>query len=179
MELTKRSVGLYGDFKLRVFDHSEKEPRLVFRWAKKNQITNEGRVALLTLMCPFGIPDGQSINRIWSFAVGTNAVPPTVDNTVSTMTSVFTSVLAFGGGECTIVAVPPNSYYLAISKTLTSADANGSTLVEAGIFTRGDNDVPASAAGRKLYARQVHTPIEKVASMTVQYDWQLGITIQS
>ena len=172
-------MSLFGEFLMRVYDHSGGTKRLVRRWWRKNQITNEGRVALLTLMCPYGVPSGQEINQIWSFAVGTNNTPPTVDDTVATMTAVWTSQLDFSGGECTVVATPPNSYYLAISKILGGPDANGSTLTEAGIFTRGDADDPLVAVGRKLYARQVHSPIIKVASMTVQYDWQLGITIQS
>lgn len=179
MDLGKQSVALFGNFLMQVFDHSSGKPKRILRWHRKNQITNEGRVALLTLMCPYGVADGQLINSIWSFVVGTNATPPTIDDTLATMTPVWTSALSFIGGECTVVTTPPNSYYLAISKTLGSEDANDSTITEAGIFTRGDDPDPLVAVGRKLYARQTHTGLEKTAAMTVQYDWQLGLTIQS
>ena len=177
--LCGQKIALFGSFKIQVYDHLSGHPRRILCWSKKNQITNEGRTALLTLMCPFGVVDGQLVNSIWSFAVGTNTTPPSIDDTAATVTAVWTSALSFAGGECTVVAVPPNSYHLTISKTLGSGDANGSTLTEAGIFTRGDNVDPLLAAGRKLYARQVHSPVDKVASMTITYLWELGITIQS
>lgn len=179
MKLGKESVALFGDFRMTVIDHSSGKPRVKLRWRKRNQITNEGRTALLVLMCPFGVTDGQEINKIWSLSVGTNTAPPAIDDTVATMTPVWTDALNFGAGECTAIATLPNSFYLDISKTLPSTAANGNTLAEAGIFTRGDDDDPLLALGRKLYARQVHSPIIKVSSMTIQYDWQLGITIQS
>jgi hypothetical protein len=179
MQLGQAAAALYGNFQMRVYDHVGGVPHLRYRWRKLNQITNQGRTALLTLMCPFNVPDGQSINRIWSFEAGTNATPPSIDDDETTMTTVWTSALNFGSGECVVVTSPPNEYYLAISKTLGLGDANGSTLREAGIYTRGDNDDPLVAVGRKLYSRQVHSAIEKVGTMTVQYDWQLGITIQS
>ena len=179
MQLARNNVALYGDFEMRVFDHSSGSPRQVRRWRKRNQITNQGRTALLVLMCPFGVTDGQLINSIWSFEAGTNATPPTIDDDETTMTSVWTSNLNFGVGECSVVTAPPNDFYLAISKTLGLGDGNGSTLQEAGIYTRGDDDDPLISVGRKLYSRQVHSPIIKVGTMTVQYDWKLGITIQS
>lgn len=179
MQLVKNSLALYGNFQMQVFDHSSGSPRRIFRWQKRNQITNQGRTALLVLMCPDGVPDGQLINSIWSFEAGTNATPPTVDDDETTMTSVWTSNLNFSSGECTVVTTPPDDFHLAISKTLGLSEGNGSTLQEAGIYTRGDNLDPLISVGRKLYARQVHSPIPKVATMTVQYDWQLGLTIQS
>jgi hypothetical protein len=172
-------LALYGDFGMRVFDHRSGFPVQVLHWRKRNQITNQGRLAQLTLMCPAADLVGQTLNRIWSLSVGTNAIPPSIDDDDTTMTIAWTSALDYGAGECTIVATPPNSYYLAISKTLGLGDANGSTLSEAGIFTRGNNNDPAVAVGRKLYARQVHSPVLKTLTMTVLYEWQLGVTIQS
>ena len=179
MQLRKNNTVLYGDFEMRVFDHSGGSPKLLRRWRKRNQITNQGRTSILELQCPFGITDGQLINSIWSFEVGTNATSPTIDDDETTMTSVWVSQLNFSAGECAIVTTLPNDFHLAISKTLGLGDGNGSTLQEAGIYTRGDAVDPLVAVGRKLYSRQVYSPIIKAATMTVQYDWQLGVTIQS
>jgi len=182
-------AGLWGDFGVQVFDVSSGTPRRILNIRKKNQITNDGRAALLALMGTGepGTPpisggtlstadETRRANQIWSIAVGTNPTTPTVTDTLTTMTPVWNQPFTFAS-ECVIVATPPNSYYLNISKTLGTTDANGSTLVEAGILTRGDDDTPASSTTKALYARQVHSPIVKTSTMTIQYDWQLGITI--
>ncbi len=189
--LGAENAALWGDFGLQVFDHSTGVPQRKLRIRKKNQITNQGRIALLNLMRPgpyatAADPTDAAVqleNRVWSLAVGTNNTPPTINDDDTTMSQAWISSFFFpvpsGGSECTIVATPPNSYYLSVSKTLATGDANGYTLTEAGIFTRGDNDNPSSAVGQSLYARQIHSPIIKTSSMSIQYDWQLGITIQS
>ena len=168
----KSDVGLRGDFGMQVFDVSSGTPRRILRIRKKNQITNDGRTALLNLM---GIGDSaaplwtevQRDKRIWSLSVGTNPTPPAITDTLAVMSAVWNSSFTFPA-ECQIVATPPNTYYLAISKTLPAvSSADGSTLAEAGILTY-DNS---------LYARQIHSPILKTSTMTIQYDWQLGITI--
>ena len=173
------NIGLWGDFGIQVFDVSSGTPRSILRIKKKNQITNDGRAALLALMGSGGDASGDTArqeNQIWSLAVGTNATTPTVTDNFTTMTSVWNEAFTFPA-ECAIVATPPNSYYLNISKTLGTTDAVGSTLAEAGILTRGDDDTPSSSTTKALYARQVHSPILKTSTMTIQYDWQLGITI--
>lgn len=170
--LGRNNVGLWGDFGMQVFDVSGETPRRMLRIRKKNQITNDGRTALLNLM---GIGDSaaplwtdvQRDNRIWSLSVGTNPTPPVVVDTLSVMSVVWNDSFTFPA-ECQIVATPPNTYYLAISKTLPAVSAaDGNTLSEAGILTY-DNS---------LYARQIHSPILKTSTMTIQYDWQIGITI--
>lgn len=180
MSVQKKQSGikLFGNFRMRVYDRSKK----ILDWKKRNQITNQGRETILILLCPFGVsgtPDAQTEHRIWSLAAGTNGTPTAISDDDGTMIAVWTSALNFVGAECVVSATPPNSFYLQISKILPLAEAVGSELKEAGIFTRGDDIDPAIAVGRKLYARQVHTPIIKTATMSIQYDWQLGVSVSS
>jgi hypothetical protein len=175
-------IALWGNFGLQVFDHSSGTPRRILRVRKKNQITNEGRIALLNLLGAgdqTGWEDTLLENRVWSLGAGTNGTPPTIDDDRDTMSLVWISKFAFNSGECQVVASPPNSYYLSISKILPQGDAIGDVLQEAGVFTRGLNDDPSVVAAQSLYARQQHSPVTKTGNMTIQYDWQLGITIQS
>lgn len=62
----------------------------------------------------------------------------------------------------------PGDGALTLTYFLGSTAANGSTLQEAGLFT-------AATAGT-LFARAVHEPIAKSASITVTYTWQVTIT---
>lgn len=181
----KDGAGLFGIFDMSVYDIRNGKRQRIRHVHKRNQITNQGREALLDLMRPetntplLGNPDDlQRESKIWSLSVGTYATPPTINDTDATMTQVWRSQFALA--ECQVVVIAPNQYYLQIGKVLpsTPCSANGYTLTEAGVFTRGDSDDPVTSLGRKLYARQVHPPIIKTATMTIEYDWKLGITIQ-
>lgn len=54
---------------------------------------------------------------------------------------------------------------------LTSTQANGSTLVEAGLFN-GDGLTTANAG---MFARVTHPPITKTSSVTVTYRWTITL----
>jgi hypothetical protein len=67
--------------------------------------------------------------------------------------------------------------------SLDANEANGSTLREAGLFTRGSatnptpSDPPGTAPGQvRLFARQIHPDVPKTAAITVLYDWRIGFT---
>jgi hypothetical protein len=62
--------------------------------------------------------------------------------------------------------------------TFSTSEANDpSALQEVGIFTRGDNDNPYAASDRLMYARQTFSPFVKTATMTVVFNWILGMTV--
>ena len=72
---------------------------------------------------------------------------------------------------------------LQFSATLEAEDANGSTLQEAGLFTKGDagsptpSDTPGTAPGDpRMFARQIHPAIIKSAAITVEYSWRIAFT---
>lgn len=173
----KSGCQLWGIFGMKVYvTQKDGQRKCIRRIVKNNQITNQGRTALLELMRPVTYGVLQDERQIWSLSSGTNSTPPQIIDDETTMTEVWQS--AFLAPECQVVAVPPVTYYLQVSKIMPTTAAVGSTLVEAGIFTRGDNDDPALAVGRMLYARQIHAPVIKTNVMTIEYNWKLGITIQ-
>ncbi len=179
----KDSLGLFGIFGMRVFDIVDGEKKCIRRICKKNQIVNEGRQNLLELMAPplLGAPPPpytsyQYERQLWSLSVGTNPTPPIITNDATSMTEVLQHV--FTEPECAVVSVVPNDFYVHVNVSVLEAEAVGQDLVEAGIFTRGDNDTPGLAAGRRLYARQTHPLIAKTATMVIEYDWRLGVSIQ-
>lgn len=58
---------------------------------------------------------------------------------------------------------------------LGKAEANGSTLRAVGLYTRGDNDVPASSTSARLVARQLISPMEKSNAYKITVAWRLQI----
>jgi len=183
MKMREMSVGLHGIFGMRVYDIRKGKRTCVRRITKNNQITNQGREALLGLMYPDFLDSVnpeiiQEERKIWAISAGTNNTPPTILDDETTMTEVWKHKFSTISAECTIVAIAPNNYHLQISVIMLEGDAVGDTLTEAGIFTRGDDDDPLLTAGRRLYARQTHPAILKSNVMTIEYDWKLGITIR-
>jgi len=178
----KDSLELFGIFDMKVYDIRDGKRKRIRHIHKRNQITNQGREVLLDLMRPEtnnpGDPGSlQEQSKIWSLSVGTNDTPPTINDDDTTMVQVWKSAFV-PFSECQVIATPPNLFLLQIGKTLPQTSAVGSTLTEAGVFTRGDDDDPDVASGRRLYARQIYPPIIKTVTMTIEYDWKLGITIQ-
>ena len=70
---------------------------------------------------------------------------------------------------------------LQFSATLEAADANGSTLQEAGLFTAGGtpstSDAPLTPPGStRMFARQIHPSFPKTIAITVEYQWRIAFT---
>lgn len=65
---------------------------------------------------------------------------------------------------------------LSLLATLGTADANGSILSEAGLFTRGTAWDAAVAGTLLLFARQIHAAIVKTSSISLDYTWTLQFT---
>ena len=68
--------------------------------------------------------------------------------------------------------------------TLDSGDANGTTLREAGLFTRGDAAIPTpsdpvvvgDSTKPRMFARQVYPDVPKTGAIVVDYTWTIAFT---
>lgn len=70
---------------------------------------------------------------------------------------------------------------LTFTASLSTSDANGTTLREAGLFTAGaapsTSDVPGTAPGvTRMIARQVHPDVPKTVAIAVDYSWTIAFT---
>lgn len=70
---------------------------------------------------------------------------------------------------------------ITFTATLSSGDANGSTLREAGLFTAGPapstSDAPGTSPGdTRMIARQVYPDIPKTNAIVVDYTWTIAFT---
>jgi hypothetical protein len=70
---------------------------------------------------------------------------------------------------------------LEFTATLESGDANGVTLQEAGLFTRGSaastDDAPGTGTGEtRMFSRQIHPAIPKTSALVLEYSWRIAFT---
>lgn len=166
---------LYGRFGMTIYNVKDGQARVVRRIQKKNQVVNDAREVMLQLLAQDATAIPAVQNKIWSLSVGVVGTPPQITDT-GLLGEVWASAFAFPA-ECAITALSP-TFEIVVNKTLPTTEANGNTLREAGIFTRGTLDDPYTSANRRMYCRQTHSPIEKVATMQIVYDWRLGITVE-
>ncbi len=79
-----------------------------------------------------------------------------------------------------VTGIPGELEFIAV---LGTGDANGNTLQEAGLFTKGSagtptpSDAPGTAPGTpRMVARQVHPAIPKTVAITVSYSWRVAFS---
>ena len=172
---------LYGDFCMRVYDVAPDGTRtLRFRFARKNQITNDGRLTVLSLLAqdPAGTPVqiNPEYGQIWSISIGDGGSIPPAASQVGLTSEVWTAALSTAER-----VYNPGTFQLNIQKTVGTTDAVGSTFSEAGLFTRGSLALPITTwqaiPERKMYARQIFPSFAKTNVMSVVFDWTLGMTV--
>lgn len=180
------AAGLYGRMTVTVYDEGVK----VYRCVKMNQITDKGRESVLELLAqilPAAIPPAVGIpqanptyNKIWSLSVGEDPTPP-ASTQIALLSPVWTSALDIPAERQYI----PSLFEIYVHKEIPAGTATGAVLAEAGIFTRGSLDEPAPGDAwetiqhRRMYARQIFPAITKGATMSIVFDWHLGMTIQA
>lgn len=181
MPKMQNALRLSGDLEIRIYDVKDGQKKFIRRMRNHNQIVDSGRLAVMDLLCQWAAgTDFQKHpewNQIWSLVAGTDPTPPTAGDTDVWM-GVWTGVLDHAA-ECIILTAP--TFEIFVDKTIPAPDAVGSSLCEAGLYTRGDNDDPSliTPGTRRLYARQTHPPILKTATMVIEYRWHLAFTVQT
>ena len=161
------SSKLYGRMTVTVFDKGVRQ----YSCTKMNQITDDGRKNVLQLLAWQSHPE---YRQIWSLSVGDGTTPPAASqqDLIDPLLS-----LQLSSSELTYVDA---LYELHVHKEIEANVGTGYVLSEAGIFTRGNADLPADVTtGRYMYARQIFPPITKAATMSIVFDWHLGMTVQA
>ena len=170
-----------GFLQIQVFDAKTGEELRKMRIEKPNLITQGSKRALTRLLSQEGFVDNPHVAgthnpmeyRLWAIYVGDDNTAPATTQTAlqatagNTTKKVVTQPVVITGEYTGIVEV---------EITLTVSDHNDKYLRECGLFTRGDNDAPASASNVSMLARQVHGEIYKTTAITVKYTWRYQIT---
>lgn len=127
---------------------------LLHEYKEHNMVVTSGRNLIRDLL-----NNSTTASGLTHFAIGTSTTAVT-----STQTTLGTEVFID-----TITQTIADTAKLTVKYFLGTADANGSTLSEAGIFT--------SSASGTMYSRVTHTGIVKDASTTITYTWELTWTV--
>jgi hypothetical protein len=186
MNKLQDGLKLYGDFFMRVYDAApDGTKKLRFRFAKKNQITDDGRLVVLELLSQVALGGtpvqmNPEYGQIWSLSIGDGPLPP-MSSQHTLVSPVWTVALDIALGER---AYNAGAFQLNIHKEIPVGDADGLTFAEAGLFTRGSQAAPGGLyptwqdiPERMMYARQIFPSFEKGATMSVVFDWTLGMTV--
>jgi len=178
------SIGrLYGNLKVMVYDNVGGKKKLLFRIQKRNQIVDDGRLINLELLAQ--LPSGSTPqanpewNQIWSLGVGESSVPAAASQT-GLISPVWNDALVIPAEREYV----PGLYEIVVLKEVPAGEATNAIFAEVGLFSRGELDAPdityptwESIPNRRMYARQTFTTFEKTATMSVTFDWHIGLTV--
>ena len=153
-------------------------PRIEIR----NKITFLAADVLVELWAQRATDPAPLYDQIYSMRMGTS-------NTAASRADTNLGAYVVGAQLLDVNKVTGIPGEIAFIATLSAGDANGVTLQEAGLFTRGNavtahpqnvdvvSDVPGTTPGTpRMIAHQVHLPIPKSAAITVEYQWRVSFT---
>jgi len=143
---------------LKVDIHDAETMKVIKTIKDHNLITTAGKNLIRDLM---GIVSG--VTGINYFAIGTDNTSPSVADT-TLGTEVFRN---------TFTDVVYSSAKVTFKYFLSSTEANGNTLVEAGLF--GD-DATGSVDTGTLFSHVTYTDIVKTSAIAVTYSWDITIS---
>src|SRR3990167_2505287 len=154
--IAKEPVKIKGLLKIKIHDAITGE--IIQEIQQDNLVVTIGRNLLRDFM------KNDVTVGIQQFAIGTNSTAVVIGDS-QLGTEVFRS------GTITYTA---SAETLQVEMYVTSAQANGNTIVEAGLFC--DSTATSTANTGKLYSRVVHSSIVKTSSIAITYVWVLTWT---
>lgn len=148
-----------------------KTGRVVRTVIKENTITYDAGDVLRGLLAQRTTDYAATQLSIGSMRFGTSNTAPTRSDT-----DLYAEVAAIRKQLLDVNKVDGITGEISFQATLGTADGNGSTFQEAGLFTIGaawNNDVGGSL---QMFARQIHSPIPKTSGFSLDYDWTIQFT---
>jgi len=165
-------IPMRGDLTIVVRD--AKTGRKIRRISIRNKITFLAADVLVVLLAQRAADPAAVTGMIYSMRMGLSNTPASrSDQNLGTFE--IGKVLADVNKT---IGVPGE---LEFTAQLEAGDANGVTLQEAGLFTRGTvastSDAPGTLAGETLmFSRQIHPAIPKTSAIVLDYSWRIAFT---
>lgn len=169
-----------GTLRVTIRDAISREMRK--RITIRNKIMYLASDVLVELLAQRATDPAAVDDMLYSMRIGTS-------NTVPSRSDTNLGAYAIGIQLTDVNKVTGVQGELQLLATLGNADANGLTLQEAGLFTRGSaaspnpvgvsvtSDAPGTAPGTpRMFARQIFPGVAKTAAITVEFDWRIAFT---
>ena len=141
----------------------------------RNKITFLAADVLVELLAQRVGDPAADHNQMWSMRVGSSNTPASrSDSNIGTF--------VFGMQLFDVNKVTGAPGELEFTATLGAGDGNGSSLQEAGLFTKGSAggstfDTPGVGAGAtRLFARQIFPAVDKTVAITIDLSWRIAFT---
>jgi len=144
----------------------------LWRVDKPNLVVN-GTKAVLTRLLNYTNPEQ---NQLWAIGAGDSNTSPSVTDTdlqgTKTVKKKYDSR-----------TIDESAGYIELEMVLGTGEGNvlatGEYFEEAGLFTRGDLDDPEAPGltGETMMCRQLHAPIHKDNTISLEYTWRLQVAI--
>ena len=159
-------IQIQGFLYVRIRD--AKSHRVVWQWGKRNTIMLSAGDVVRSLVAQRATDPAASQLALGSMRFGTSDTTPTTADTdlwseVTTVRKQLSDARKVNGvtGELTLLA------------TLESAEGNGYTYAEAGLFTTGSLWSGDVGGHLSLFSRQVHPAQPKTVGQVFDYEWTL------
>ncbi len=167
-------IPMRGDLTIIVRD--AKTRKKIRRIEIRNKITFLAADVLIEMLAQRAVDPDPSYDMMFSMRMGLSNTPASRSDTNLGTPEIGKELADVNK----VVGVPGE---LEFTATLESGDANGVTLQEAGLFTRGSAgsptpmDAPSDTPGDPhLFSRQIHPAIPKTTAIVLDYSWRIAFT---
>lgn len=164
----KETFKIHGHLRIRAIEAAT--GRVLQVVDKPNLVVNGTKAVLVKLLDNVDTTE----NQLWAIGAGDSNTSPSVTDTDLLGTK---TVKKKYDSRTTV----PASGQIELEMTLGTAEGNvlgtGEYFEEAGLFSRGDNDDPELATTATMMCRQLHAPIHKDNTISLEYTWRLQVAI--
>jgi hypothetical protein len=167
-------IPMRGDLTIVVRD--AKTRRKIRRISIRNKITFLAADVLVELLAQRATDPDAAYDSMFSMRMG-------LSNTPAARSDTNLGTFEIGKELADVNKITGVPGELEFTAELEAGEANGVTLQEAGLFTRGDavtplpDDAPSSTPGKvHMFSRQIHPAIPKTSAIVLDYSWRIAFT---
>lgn len=171
--LNPEKVKITGHLTIRVIDGKTGAEKKKIE--TPNLVVNGARTALVSLLCNTDVDNYQ----VWGIGIGISNTAPAVSQTDLQCAAgkMFKKKYDVSGRSF----ISDGHLELKVTvNTDEAGNADGEYYTEAGLFTRGEvawSKTPDTITNATMLARQLHAPIHKDGTISLEYTWRLQIAV--
>jgi hypothetical protein len=174
------SIKMRGFLQIRVLDAVTRKALRIIQIP--NTVCRGAKVALERIVTQMTPASDTTYNKLWSIWAGNSNAATNNMQTNILGASTFRKVI---DPAQTQIDVGSEGVAQVVMTMEAGEGTVGTQYQEVGLFSRGEHDDPndvvvvagVGATNAKMYARQIHAPIEKDAIIAIEYTWRFQFTV--